>query len=337
MEKRVFEISWSSLWKIFIFLIVGVVFYLSWKILLALFLAVVLSSGLDFFIDFLEKRGLPRILAVILVFVLAGLIVAVILYTVIPLVIIDLNNLSKNLSKYGFKNIFPLFNFKSSSSIIDFINKLSYQFWSGESYNIQLLTDLLGGATLTLFVIISSFYLCLTKNGVEKFIQAVFPANYETTALRIYERSKIKISRWFRAQILLSITIFIVVFIALTILNVKHAFLLSLLAGLLEIVPYVGPIIAGASATISALTTSFSLALITLIVFVLIQQTENHILVPLFMKKSIELHPVIVIGTLLIGGHFAGVLGMLVSLPIAVIIQEIIEEYISRPKSAKLI
>jgi len=336
MEKKVFEVSWLSLWRILFFIFLAIIFYLNWQIFAALFLAIVISAGLDFFIDFLEKKGLPRILGAILIFVLIGLIISIILYTVIPLVIIDLNTLAKNLNKYGLNSLVPFFSFKSSNSFIDFINKISDQFFSSESSPIQTFLNLIGGATLTFSIIISSFYLSITKNGISRFIRAVFPDNYEPMALRIYEKSKIKISRWFRAQILLSITIFILVFTALWILGVKHAFILALLAGLLEIVPYVGPIIAGGVATISAFTTSLPLAIYTLIIFIIIQQIENHLVVPLFMKKSIDLHPVIVIVVLLIGANLAGVLGILISVPLTVVLQEILDEFVAKNKKSRL-
>jgi predicted PurR-regulated permease PerM len=332
MEKKIIEISWGSLWRIFLFAVLIAIFYLNIDIFLALFLAIVISAGLDIFIDFLEKRGLPRVVATIFVFVLALLIVAIILYTVIPLIIIDLNNILTNLNKYNLnKYLGPVFSIKSSS-IFDLINKLSEKFFSGDSSPLDLVMNIAGNALLSVTIFISSFYLSLTKNGIEKFIRAVFPLNYESMALRIYERARIKISRWFRAQILLSLSIFILVFTALLILGVRHAFFIALLAGLIEIVPYVGPIVAGGTAFISAFTTSFSLAIYVLIVFILIQQLENHFLVPLFMKKSIDLHPVIVITALLIGGKIGGILGILVSLPLTVVIQEIIEERISNVK-----
>jgi predicted PurR-regulated permease PerM len=327
MEKRVFEVSWLSLWRILFFIFLAIIFYLNWQIFAGLFLAIVISAGLDFFIDFLETKGLPRILGAILVFVLIGLIITIILYTVIPLVIIDLNNLTKNLNQYGLSSLVPFFSFKPS---------ISDQFFSKNNSPLQLFLNLIGGATLTFSIIISSFYLSITKDGISRFIQAVFPDNYEPMALRIYEKSKIRISRWFRSQILLSITIFILVFAALWILGVRHAFVLALLAGLLEIVPYVGPIIAGGAATISAFTTSLPLAIYTLIIFIIIQQTENHLLVPLFMKKSVDLHPVIVIGALLIGANLAGVLGILISVPLTVVIQEVLEEFVAKNKKSRL-
>lgn len=333
MEKKIFEISWASLWRILFFVLGILVFYLAYDIFLALFLAIVISSGLDFFINFLEKRGLPRVLGTILVFILIGLIIIIILYTLIPLVLIDLNIIYKNLSKYGLNKLFPSIFLIQSFSLSDFINKISSQFLGELSSPLYFFGQLVGNVVLFVSVIVTSFYLCLTKNGIERFILAVFPKNIEEKALKIYNKSLIRISRWFRAQILLSLTMFVLVFISLYFLGVKNYFLLALLAGLFEVVPYVGPIIAGGAATISALTSSLTLAIYTLIIFILIQQLENHLLVPLFMKKSIDLHPVIVIMALLIGGRLGGFLGILISVPLMVVFQEMLEEWLSKSKA----
>ncbi len=336
MERKIIEISWASLWRIFLFVLFAVIFYLNTDIFLGLFLAIIISSGLDIFIDFLEKRGLPRVVATIFVFAFMALIIAAILYAVIPLILIDLLNILNNLNKYGLNKFFgPILNFKSAS-LIEFINKISNNLFSSESSPLSLLMNIAGNAFLSVSIFISSFYLSLTKDGVERFIRTVLPLNYESIVLRIYEKSRKRISRWFGAQILLSLSIFILVFLALWILGVRHAFFIALLAGLIEIVPYVGPIVAGGAAFVSALTTSFSLAIYVLIIFVLIQQLENHLLVPLFMKKSVDLHPVIVILALLIGAKIGGALGILVSVPLAVVIQEIFEEKIGNIKRGQI-
>lgn len=331
--KNFWEISWSGLWRILIFVFLGTIIYLSREILLALFLAIIISAGLDFFVDFLEKRGLPRILGTLLIFISIGALIIIILYTIIPLIIIDLNTILNNLNKYGLNKFFPLIDLKLKGSLSEIINKISTQFLETNAPPLELLFGILSNTVLLVSVIISSFYLCLTKNGIERFIRAVFPQNYEAQALLIYEKSRQKISRWFRAQIFLSFTIFILVFIALSILGVKNSLFIAILAGIFEIVPYVGPIISGGVAVLSALTSSIPLAIYTLIVFILIQQTENHILVPLFMKKSVDLHPVIVIGALMIGGKIAGILGIIISVPTAVIIQEIIEAWNVKSKN----
>ncbi len=183
-------------------------------------------------------------------------------------------------------------------------------------------------------VIVSSFYLSISRDGVERFIKAVLPADYEKSALSIYERSRKRIGFWFRTQIFLSLLIGLSVWGVLVLLGVRHAFLLGIAAAIFEIVPYVGPILSGALAVLMALSTSVSLALYTLIAFLIIQQLESHVLVPLLMRRAVGLHPVIVIIALLIGIEVGGVLGALISVPAAAVFEEALDEWSQkkRPK-----
>src|SRR6185369_4613200 len=99
MDKHTVEISWTSLWRVFIFLAIATVFYLGSQIVLGLFLAIIISSGLEGMVDALERRGLPRSIGVILIFVVAVLAVVAIAYSLIPFAIVELNTLFSNAGK----------------------------------------------------------------------------------------------------------------------------------------------------------------------------------------------------------------------------------------------
>jgi len=176
-------------------------------------------------------------------------------------------------------------------------------------------------------VVASSFYLCLSRDGVERFIKIIAPVAYEPAALRIYERSRRKIGAWFRMQLVLSIIMGLIVWGGLTVLGVQGAFLIGILAAVFELVPFIGPIVSGAFAVVSALGTSAQLAVYTLIFFVIAQQFESNVLVPLLSKRSVDLHPVIVITALLIGAEVGGFLGMVIAVPAAAVFQEVVEEW----------
>jgi predicted PurR-regulated permease PerM len=109
---------------------------------------------------------------------------------------------------------------------------------------------------------------------------------------------------------------------------------LGIVAAVFEIVPFVGPILSGALAVLMALSVSVSLALYTLIAFLVIQQFESHVLVPLLMRRTLGLHPVIVIIALLIGAEVGSVLGVLISVPAAAVFEEALDEWSQkkRPK-----
>lgn len=328
MERAVLEISWGSLWRVFLFVAFVAILYLTRQIVLGLFLALVISSGLDFIVDFLERKGIPRTLGVILIFLLSILALILLVYTVIPYLIVDLNTILGTFSEQTTANFWfvPLLDLETTQSLTLFINQLSQQFFSGNASPLDAFSQVLGNIALAISVFVSSFYLSLNRDGIERFIKAVMPTDSEATALRIYERSRRKIGLWFRTQLLINVIIGVLVWAALSILGVRHAFLLGLLAGIFELVPFVGPIFAGGIAVLTAFTTSPSLAISTLIVFLAIHQFEAHILVPVMNKRAVGLHPVIVIAALLMGAEVAGFLGIIIAVPAAAVFQEILED-----------
>lgn len=329
--KQTFEISWGGLWRVLFFILFAWLLFTAWDIFLALFLAIVISSGLEVLVNLLERRGVPRALGVIFIFMVVVLLLALLVYLVIPYLVTDLNSLLKSLEKSPLSPLVSqLLNTKSGGTFLVNVNKIASQFFAGDITPLVAFSNVLGGLGLAAAVAVSSFYLSLGRDGVERFIRAVFPKSSEEAALRVYERSSRKIGLWFRSQIVLSLMMGFLVWGALSLLGVPHALVLGGIAAVFELVPFVGPILAGALSTLFALVVSPTLALYTLIAFLLIHQFESHILVPLLTKKAVDLHPVIVIIALLVGIRAGGILGALVAVPAAAVLQEILEERSSR-------
>lgn len=331
-DKKIIEISWESLWRIFFFLLLIVTMYLGRQILLGLFMAIVISSGLELVVDFLENRGIPRTVGVILIFLAAIVFLIIIIYAIIPLVIADLNAIFSGFDKPTAVLWQSLLSLKTSQSINVIIKKISTEFFAGNISPLGILSQAMGSFGLAVAVLVSSFYLSLSKDGVERFIKVIFPLNYESEALKIYERSRRKIGNWFRTQIVLSLVMGVLAWIALLVLGVKHAFIIGIVTGFFELVPFVGPILSGTIAFLVAMTTSATTALYVLIFFLILHQFESHVLVPILMKRSVGLHPVIVIISLLIGGQVGGFLGIVIAVPAAAVFQEVIEQWSSRKR-----
>ena len=335
MEKEgIVKISWSSLWRLLFFLIFATVLFLGRRVLVALFLAIIISAGLEEAVTFLERRKIPRTLGVILIFLAAALFLLFVLYAMLPLVIADLNLILTSLqdgSNEGWLR--SITSFDATQSVNSLIKEISTSLFSDGVSPFGVFSQVLGGLALAASVLVGSFYLSLTRDGVPRFIRLVFPMNYEAVALRIYERSRRKISSWFRTQLLLSLIMGFLVGITLLILGVKHAILIGVLAGIFEIVPYVGPIFSGALAMVVSLESSVALAFYTLIAFLALNQLESHFLVPILTKRAVGLHPVIVIVAMLLGAQVGGFLGLIVAVPAAAVLQESIEELSEKGKS----
>jgi predicted PurR-regulated permease PerM len=333
-ETKAFEISWTTLWRILLFVLLVAVLFLGRQILLGLFLAIIISSGIEVVVNFLERHSIPRTLGVILIFLFGVVLIILLIYTVIPLIIVDLNSIFSGFDKSTASVLWNSFvDLKTSQSANALLSKLSAQFFSGSSSPLDVFSKTLGSFGLVVAVIVCSFYLSISRDGVERFIKVVLPADYEKTALNIYGRSRKKIGFWLQTQMLLSVIIGVSVWGALTVLGVKHAFILGIVAAVFEIVPFVGPILSGALAVLMALSVSVSLALYTLIAFLVIQQLESHILVPLLMRRALGLHPVIVIIAILIGAEVGGILGVLISVPAAAVFEEALDEWSSKKRS----
>lgn len=327
MDRLVLDISWKTLWRILAFIALVAILFLARDVILALLLAIVISSGLEVVVDFLERHGIPRVLGVVMVFLAAAAVIGVLVYFVIPTIITETGSIftATNQATVIGRLLGPLRDTAAGVQFSSALSQAANEFFAQNSSPLEFFSHILGGALLAITVLVSSFYLSLTKNGVERFIKAVFPAAHEHKALYIYERSRRKIGFWFRTQIMLTLIMWLLVWGALFLLGVEHSFVIGVVAGILELMPFVGPIISGAIAVLIAVAASAKLGFYTLVVFLVLQQFEAHFLVPIATKRSVDLHPVIVIVSLLIGIEIGGVMGALVAVPVAAVVQEVLE------------
>ena len=141
--------------------------------------------------------------------------------------------------------------------------------------------------------------------------------------------------RWLQGQLLLMLIIFALDYAGLLLRKVPYALTLALLAGLLEIIPYIGPMISAVLALIFGFFISPLVGLLAFAWFAIMQQIEGNIIVPLVMRKAVGLNPVVVIVALLIGAKLAGVVGIIISVPRATVFSEIVNDLTRAPEPEK--
>ena len=138
-----------------------------------------------------------------------------------------------------------------------------------------------------------------------------------------------------QGQILLAAIIAVLVYLGLLLVRVEHPLLLAVAAGMFEIIPLFGPILAAIPAILVAFTGGgMSQALIVAGLFVIVQQFENQLIYPLVVKKVVGVPPMISILALLIGGQLAGFLGIVISVPVAAVFMELIND-LEKNKAAR--
>jgi predicted PurR-regulated permease PerM len=143
----------------------------------------------------------------------------------------------------------------------------------------------------------------------------------------IYHQVRKKMGLWLQGEVFLMFVVGTVSALGLWLLGVKYSLILGILAGLFEIVPVVGPIFSGALAFLVAVPQSLTLGIYVILLFLVIQQIEGHLLLPLVMNKAIGVNPVVVVVAVLAGAEIAGFVGIILAVPTAVILQEIVEDY----------
>jgi predicted PurR-regulated permease PerM len=329
MDRDKFEISWTTLWRVLIMLLFVAALFLARQALIILFLAIVVSSALDGSVSYLQRKRIPRILGTLFIFIGVLTILAFLLYTLIPIAIFELQNLLENLKKMEI----PIFGtldasqFTGIDKYLGGLGDLANVLFSGGVSFLNIIASIFGNLALIIATLILSFYLTVNQAGVEKFLRTVLPIVYEEYVIGIYLRARNKLGLWLQGQIFLMLIVGVATSLGLWILGVKYSLVLGILAGFLEIVPIVGPIFIGALSFLVAVSESWTLGFYVVLLFLGIQQLESHLLVPSVMKKTVGISPVVVVVALLAGGEIAGFVGIILAVPVAVILQEVVYDY----------
>ncbi len=339
MEKsKTINISWLSIFKVLIAILLLLFLYQIRDVIVIFIFALIVASAIAPAVDLLEKIKMPRVIGALIVYViLVGLLALLISLIVTPL-IQDMRNLASNLPEYS-ENLFTKFEslgkiFSKYESIINqfqkFLNKLV-----GRLQDLDLLStfiNIFGGIFSFILALIISFYLSVQKRGVQRILGSISPFNHRDYILDLWERAQKKLGRWLQGQLFLGIIVGVLVYLGLYFLNIKYAFLLAILAGALEIFPYIGPVLAAIPAIIIGFFEAPIMGLWVLILYVVVQQLENYLIVPLVIGKVVGLNPIIVIAALLIGAKLGGIPGMILAVPITAVLAEFIKDQIKKRK-----
>lgn len=273
-------------------------------------------SALSPTVDQLTKFKVPRVVAVLLVFLLA-------IASVVALFTIGLTPLITQTSSLTQKLV-DITNTLLNTHIIDeAVIKEQLSSASGQLVNVTV--DIFKNFIALVSTMVITVYMMLDRRKIEDYGTSFFGTRQERAQV-LLRRIEDKLGAWLRGQIILSFVIGICVYIGLTIFGIEFALPLAIIAGLLEVVPVLGPIISAIPAVLIALTVSPIFALLIAGFYLAVQQLEGHLIVPQVMKRAVGLNPLLVILAVSIGSRLLGIGGALLAVPIAVVIQLVIQE-----------
>jgi len=319
---RKIDISHKTVIFITLFILGLWVIFLIRDLLIILFVAVILMSALEPLVNFFTKLKLPRALGIAITYIIIIGIVAAILATIVPTLIEQSSRLMVTLPPV-LGEVFNITNIDRSV----FQSELTSLSRNIFSITISVFDNFL---TIILLLVVT-FYLLLERKNLENRIPSLFVGN-EDRARKLITHIQEKLGSWLRGQLLLSVIIGFLSYIGLLILNIPYALPLSLMAGIMEVIPVIGPIISSIPAILVALTISPVLGLGVAAMYFVIQQMESHFIVPQVMRKAVGLNPLVVILTISVGSRLLGFAGALLAVPIAVVIQILATEIIEIKK-----
>jgi predicted PurR-regulated permease PerM len=308
-------------------LIAGIWLILQIKdILFLVFIAFLLMTAIYPMVMWLDRLKIPRAISTLLIYFVVLGSLGVIVGSAVPAFVIQSTKLAATLPGTAAR-VFPYWN-------IDF-QTISGQIAPLSANVLSLTLGIFSNILTTFMVLIITFYFILERRHAEATLTGFLgeaTGRKVTELIRITER---RLGAWVRGELLLMIFIGVLTYIGLILLHIEFALPLAIIAGLLEIVPMIGPIISSVPAVLVALAISPVLALSVAALYIVVQQLESNIFVPIVMKRSVGLSPLVTILALMIGGRLGGIGGAVLAVPSVLVLQVILTSLLGAKNPAK--
>jgi predicted PurR-regulated permease PerM len=292
-------------------------------ILLALFAALLIMAILNPLVTKLNKIRIPRSIAVFLVYILVfGILGGAIGSIITPLVNETtgfINGLPKYLENIGISGLINT----------DTLNNSLSQIVALPGQVLKVGASFFSNFLMVIASLVFAFYLLMAREKLSNQLTGLFGEEKSKKISRVIDTLEYRLGGWARGELLLMLSIGLATFVGLLILRIPYALPLAILAGLLEIVPSLGPIIAAIPSIVIGFGISPIMGLAAAALAFLVHQLENYLLVPKIMEKSVGFSPIIILLTLAIGAKLAGIVGVLISVPVLITSQVILKEYLS--------
>ncbi len=339
IKKTVFYI-------ILVLLVIGLIIFIYYfndkifKILSPIFIAVLIAYAIYPLVIRFERNGIRRNLAILIIYAFTGLTLVIFGIYIMPHVINNAKELFNTLpdiaSRYR-----ELFN--------GYISKIKTSRWPDEVKSIifgelnagtgfiqkyashamkKSLTVLASSIGILMNIVLSmiiAYYLLKDIENIKRSTLLIAPKKLRNDLINLGRELNAIISNFIRGQLITALVVGLLETIGLFIVHVKYPFILGVIGGIANIIPYFGPVLGAIPAVALALLQSPTKALLAALVFVIVQQIDNAFISPKIIEGKLGLHPITTIIAVLVGGEFFGILGMLVAVPITAMIKVVLK------------
>lgn len=295
-------------------------------IIFLVFISFIIMSAFKPWVEKLEKLHLPRVISIILVYLLIFSVIGYAGSTILPPLAVQSFHLGENLPSY----------IRIAAPFIQIEPQVLTQQIAPLGENLLKVTVGVFSNLIAVFsVIVISFYLLIERKQLDNILSSFIGHETAEKTVLIIKKVEERLGAWVRGQLTLMIFIGLAVYIGLTLLGIPFALSLSILSGIFEIIPVIGPIVSAIPAILIALTGTPFLALAVAALYFVIQQIEAHVVIPFVMKKAVGLPPLVTIIALMIGGRLNGIVGAILAVPIVVTLETVVSEYFKFSEARK--
>jgi len=296
------------------------------ELLLVILTAVVFASAIEPATKWFVRIGIPRVLAVVIIYLLATFSLVSFFYFFLPPLINEASDFFKALPAYlETIKIIPEHTtlLENDATFASQLLQLQDILQTSSASIFSTANTIFGGVISFILIIVLSFYIAVQDRGLDDFLRLVTPTHRHNYLLDLWKRAQIKIGRWLQGQLLLSLLVGVMVYIGLLLLHVKYALLLGIVAALFELIPVFGSILAAVPAvTLAFIESGATFAFIVIMLYVVINQLEGNIIYPMVVQKVLGVPPLVIILAIIAGAQLGGFLGVLIAVPVAAAIQE---------------
>lgn len=309
--------------------IAGVWLFLQLRVIvLLLVVALVFAGTFNPLVEWMERKGLPRFYALVLLFLSLLAVTVLLIFLTFPPIAEQLAMLARDAPAHRERVITLLEQREFTAPLARAWQNVGLEETTAriESYLMSSAPRALAGLGYAVTTLVLTFYLLADGKRTQGALYAVVPRDYHMRLARILHNLEAIVGGYMRGQLITSAAIGLFTFLLLVICNVPNALALALFAALVDVIPFVGALLASAPAVLAALSVSVPVGIVVLVVLVAYQELENRILVPKVYGHVLRLSPITVVFALLAGGILHGMIGALLALPIAAGLQMMLAE-----------
>lgn len=325
MKPQKIEITYKTIiFTVGFLLSLWLVWYIR-DILTLMFLSLMFMEVLNPSVTALEKYRIPRFISILLIYALVIAFIGFALAWIIPILVFETSGLIRalpsilsNIKIMGFTAVDLSTQFTLLENIPTDVARTIIAFFS----------NLVNG----LLVLVMTFYLLLERPRLDDYAAKIFGPKGQKIVKEIFTKLEMRLASWVNGELILMTSIGILSYLGYISLGLNYALPLALIAGMLEVVPTAGPILATVLAALVGLTSAPITAVFATIWGIIVQQLENNFIVPKIMSAAVGIHPIVTILTITAGAKIGGVGGALLAVPVYLTIETIVNVLLNQEK-----